>query len=390
MHVTVPRNDLIRLLEAVIGSADPKSGMPALANVLLATETTGAVPSLRGSCTTLYQSTSGTSAGEVVEAGSIAVDVKALLARAKAMPVGPVSLLASASHSLTIKALGHPRRFNLHGIPGPEFPQLQKPAADASWVELDAAVLAKLIAHTAYAMSTDQTRPNINATMVQWEGQTLRFVTTDGHRLALAEVKSPSSQKMEMLILADAIGQMTKLLAANPKATVRLATSGPNVFLDLGALQFSAKLVDAAFPPYQHILPKPGSLANVLRGDRDRFCDLLAAVRVSTEGGILRLDVLANLAGGMLRAGNVEKDKPHKGDSYDEMPVEYQGASVAIGFQAAYLEQALKARPAGDVVARLGGELDPVLVEPATLGAGETVLAMVMPARLDADVKVAA
>jgi DNA polymerase-3 subunit beta len=388
MHVIVPRNDLIRLLEATIGSAEPKSAMPALANVLLATTGTEGTPSLRASCTTLYQATTGTTAGEVVESGSIAVDVKALLARTKTMPVGPVELLASESHVITIKALGRPRRFQMTGIPGAEFPQLQEPGADASWVEIEAAILARLLNHTAYAMSSDTTRPNVNSTLVQWEGSTLRFVTTDGHRLAMAEIKAPSSQRMEMLIPADAIEQMRKVLAVDPKTKVKLASVDPNVFLDIGTIRFSAKCAAAQFPPYAQLLAPAQTAASpsTLRADRDRLCEILAAVRVSSAGGILRLDVIA----GMVRASNVEKDQATKGASVDEMEVTYDGPSVAIGFQAAYLEQALKAMPEGDVVAKLGTELDPILVEPATPEAGETVLALVMPARLDVETKVAA
>lgn len=391
MHLIVARNILVPLLEAVIGSADPKSAMPSLAHVLLATENVVGVPSLRASCTTLYQGTSGAVPCEVVGEGRVSIDAKALLARVKVMPVGPVEILETDGH-VTVKASGAPRRFGMHGIPGAEFPDLPQPSPDAVWVELDAAVLGRLLAGTSYAMSTDQTRPHVNATLIEWQGTTLRCVTTDGHRLARAEATVPGQHRLTMLVGADAIHQMVKLLdgevALGDRAgLVRLTTVAPHVFLEVGGRRFFAKLVDATFPPYTAVLDgATASAANVLRADRDNLVETLKAVQVSSEDGNIRLDMIAADAGGTLRAGNVTAAKANKGESIDEMAVAYTGPALRLGCQAKYLEQALQAMPEGDVVVKLGGELDPIVVEPSTPGAGESVVAVVMPARLSDEV----
>ena len=54
---------------------------------------------------------------------------------------------------------------------------------------VDGPVLARLIARSAYAVSTDETRAGLTGVLVQAEGKQLTFVATDGHRLARARRK---------------------------------------------------------------------------------------------------------------------------------------------------------------------------------------------------------
>ena len=110
------------------------------------------------------------------------------------MPEGQIRISTTEGAATTIRALGSARRYTLHGIPGEEFPSLPQPDEAASVLSLDVDTLAQLIAATHFSISTDETRLHLNSALFEWDGDRVRMVTTDGHRLSKMEVRSPASR----------------------------------------------------------------------------------------------------------------------------------------------------------------------------------------------------
>ena len=137
MQVTVSKKELLRLLARCQGVADKKSTMPVLGNVLIEATANG----LRLSATDLFLSVSGEVPAEVTTKGSVAVGARDLFERVKAMPDGKLSITTTDGASTTIRAVGQPRRYTLHGIPGTDFPQLPEPAKGEATLTLDVEVV---------------------------------------------------------------------------------------------------------------------------------------------------------------------------------------------------------------------------------------------------------
>jgi DNA polymerase-3 subunit beta len=380
MHVAVSKKDLLRILARCQGVADKKSTMPVLGNVLL--DVTGP-DQLRLAATDLYLAVSGSVRAEVDKGGSIAVGARDLFDRVKAMPEGQLVISTNDASALTIKASGSARRYTLHGIPGEEFPSLPEPDPAASRTRLGVDTVARLVAATHFSISTDETRLHLNSALLEWEGDRIRMVTTDGHRLSKIEMATsgdhPSSN---MLIPLKGIHELRRLCDearaeregdAGPE--VEISQSGPNAFFELGGFRFSVKLVDAQFPPYQQVIPK--SSDRTVTASRAGVADALRAVSIAASdrtGG-----VKLTLVPGAMRFSS---ESPESGDGFDELPVDYDGAEITIGFNAKYFLDVLGAIEQEDVTVGISGELDPVVVQPADEGEGESLVAVVMPMRI--------
>ena len=89
MELTVPKKDLLKLVQRMQGVAERKSTMPVLSNVLLAVDGPSA---LRVAATDLYLALIGRIPVEVSKGGSVAVPAKDLLERIRNMPEGPIQL----------------------------------------------------------------------------------------------------------------------------------------------------------------------------------------------------------------------------------------------------------------------------------------------------------
>jgi DNA polymerase III subunit beta len=385
MELTVAKKDLLKIVARMQGVAERKSTMPVLANVLLAVDGPNA---LRLAATDLYLSLLGRVTADVSKPGSVAVSAKDLFERVKMMPDGPVVIATQDNATTTLKAAGSARRYTLRGMPGDDFPPLPQPAEGSPTLALDVDVLSELIQKTHFSISTDETRAHLNSALFEWEGDTVRMVTTDGHRLSKVDVKVTGRQaSATMLIPLKAIHELRRLCdemmtegpAAGEKGKPELliTQSGSSAFFQGAGMTFSVKLVDAQFPPYSQVIPQ--SSDKVVRAPRSAFADALKAVSVAASertGG-----VKLSLTKGSMR---ITSESPESGDGFDEIPVEYTGPNMSIGFNAKYFLDVLASVTDDEVEISLSGELDPAVLRPAgaTTTSDRQFLAVVMPMRI--------
>ncbi|WP_437316284.1 DNA polymerase III subunit beta [Sorangium sp. So ce385] len=376
MDLVIPKKDLLRLVARCQGVADKKSAMPALANVLLAAEGNA----VRVAATDLYLGVTGQTHADIKTGGTVAVPARDLLERVKAMPDGPIQITTTEGAHTSLKAVGSPRRYTLPGLPGSEFPQLPAPSRDAPSLELPVEQLALLIARTHFSISTDETRAHVNSALFEWAGDRVRMVTTDGHRLSKMEATvSGSSATATMLIPLKAITELRRLAeearAEKETPMVAITQSGPNAFFNIAGMQFSVKLVDAQFPPYQQVIPSVTERS--VRAPRVQFAEALRAIALAANdrtGG-----VKLSIAPGTLR---ITSESPDTGAGFDEVAVDYSGPEVTIGFNAKYFLDVLGSIDDEEVILGISGELDPAVLRPGSESNQQSYVAVIMPMRI--------
>jgi DNA polymerase III subunit beta len=383
MELTVAKKDLLKIVQRMQGVAERKSTMPVLANVLLAAEGS---KSLRLAATDLYLSLLGRVPADVAKPGSVAVSAKDLAERIKNMPDGPIVISTQDNATTTLKASGSARRYTLRGMPGDDFPPLPQPAEGSPTLALDVDVLSELIAKTHFSISTDETRAHLNSALFEWDGDIVRMVTTDGHRLSKVDVKVSGRQaSATMLIPLKAIHELRRLCdemlaeggVDGKKPELLITQSGSSAFFQGAGTTFSVKLVDAQFPPYSQVIPAASD--KVVRAPRAAFADALRAVSVAASertGG-----VKLSLTKGSMR---ITSESPESGDGFDELPVEYAGPNMSIGFNAKYYLDVLASITDDEIAIGLSGELDPAVLRPAgaTTTSDRQFLAVIMPMRI--------
>jgi len=378
MELTVAKKDLLKLVSRMQGVAERKSTMPVLSNVLLAVDGPNA---LRMAATDLYLAISGRISADIAKGGSVAVSAKDLLERVKMMPDGPIQVSTQDNAQTTLKAVGSARRYTLRGMPGDDFPPLPQPAEGAPTLALEGEVVQQLIAKTHFSISSDETRAHLNSALFEWDGDIVRMVTTDGHRLSKMEVKVAGRQaSATMLIPLKAVQELRRIcdeVASEPakdgaKPQLQITQSGSSAFFQAGSVTFSVKLVDAQFPPYAQVIPK--SSDKLVRVPRSAFADALRAVAIAASertGG-----VKVSLSKSTMR---ITSESPESGEGMDEVPIEYAAANMTIGFNAKYFLDVLAALDEDEVEIALSGELDPAVVRPVS---DKGFLAVVMPMRI--------
>jgi DNA polymerase-3 subunit beta len=224
-----------------------------------------------------------------------------------------------------------------------DYPQVI-PIATDGWVTVDGKLLRDMLAQTMFAISHDESRYALNGVLMALHGHELRLVATDGHRLALID-RSIANAKLGKGVILPRKGllEVSKLLDDPELAEVALAVGDRDVRCQTGQITLFMRLVEGEFPDYKQVIPKETRVRAMI--DRDA---LIAALRRTVLLASERSHgVKLSLGEGIL---SLAASNPEQGEASEDLEVSYQGAPIAVGFNARYLLDALNVHAAGDTI----------------------------------------
>ncbi|OFX23678.1 MAG: DNA polymerase III subunit beta [Anaeromyxobacter sp. RBG_16_69_14] len=376
MELKIGVQELARALARSQGIVEKKSTMPILSHVLLeATKTEG----LHVSATDLDISVSSDHACEVLKEGKVAIPAKQLYEIVKALPEKDAVLKRASNNYLELKSGA--AEFRIVGLPADDFPAL--PRFDKiQLVSVDPKWLLEMIDLTSFAVSSDETRYNLNGVFFEPSVGSLRTVATDGHRLSLAErsLEGDFQVKKGVILPRKGLGEMKKLLLEAAEGETRLGFAENSAVLQRPRVRLVMRLIDGVFPDYRQVIPRAGEKKFTV--GRERLLETLR--RVSLLSTDKAHAVKLELEPGTLR---VLSHNPDLGEAKEEVPVQYQGEPLKIGFNARYVMDvlialaALEPVAAQDVLLELADDLSPGVIKPG--GESATIFtAVVMPMRI--------
>jgi len=251
-----------------------------------------------------------------------------------------------------------------------EFPPVPDLEGEAD-LEIDADVLHGLIERTAFSVAKENTRYAISGLLWEKSDKDLTLVGTDGRRLAwaCAPAEKISGEPKQQIVPAKTATVLGRILA-HVEGPVAVQLTENQVLIRGGPYVLSSSLVEGHFPQYREVVPK----------DNDK------KVELSTEeflSGVRRAALLTNEQSKGVRLA-FEKDKlvlssraPEQGEATIEMPIDYQGEPIQIGFNPVFLTEALRVVGAKTVTLELKDAN-----RPGVLRAGEDFFYVVMPVSL--------
>ena len=375
MELKIGVQDLAKALGRSQGIVEKKSTMPILSHVLLEARKEG---QLVVSATDLDLAVSSEHPCEVVKEGSLAVSARHLYEIVRALPDAQVSLKRAQNNYLEVKSGA--AEFRIVGLPAEDFPALPR-FEKVPFADVDAALLLEMIERTFFAVSTDETRYNLNGVYFEPGTPGLRLVATDGHRLSLAEkpVEATFGLKRGVILPKKGLSELKKLLAeavesGEEKPEAKLGFLENSAIFRRPGVVLVMRLIEGLFPDYKQVIPKAGE--KVVKLSRSRLADTLRRISLlsSDKAHAVKLD----LGKGQLR---VLSQNPDLGEAKEDVPVEYEGEPLKIGFNARYLLEVLAVLQSADVVLELADDLSPGLLRGAE-EKDQGFTAVVMPMRI--------
>jgi DNA polymerase III subunit beta len=365
MEFRISKNEFLRGLRLAQGIADRKSTMPMLANVLLRTQGKNKI---LVAATDLNVSLTAELKSENSHEGGITLGAKNLYELIANAPGDDITLKKADNHWAEIRS--GKVNYRIVGMPDRDFPKVPD-HREASYSTIESGVLKEMIERTLFSVCNDETRFHLNGVFFESDGSKSRMVSTDGHRLSKVERTIANGPKLSAGVIIPKKGLLEIRKVLDTGATCKLAIKTPHLFLVSEDIALAVKLIDAQFPPYEQVIPKEHK--KVITVDRLRFIDALrrAQLMSSETRGV---KVAATKEG-----ITITSDNPDLGEVREELDADYNGDAIAIGFNPKYVVELLGQMSSDQVTLKLGGELDPGLVEPT---GGDAYLGVVMPMRI--------
>ncbi len=368
MDLTITRQNLHQGLAAVSASIPTKTTLPVLSNILIDAQEGGVW--MTG--TDLDVAVRIRVPAEVTVSGTLTAPGKKLQEIARELPDQPVKILARGDQ---LELRCGRSVFKLNGLPSEDFPSLPQIRFEEGWT-VTGKHLQRLIHHTSFAVSTEESRPILNGVLWELRDGRMRMVATNGHRLARMAVPAggTTATSADFIVPPAALQQVQRLFKTDD--TLDVARDGNHLGFKASGTEVFTRLIEGTFPNYEQVIPK----------DNDKMAIVQKA---SLEAAVRRMAIVASDQTHRVRllfgknTVHLSVLTPDLGEGEDELELHYEGDELEIGFNANYLLEVLRYIPTDEVKLTFKAPERATIVEPVTTGDEDLdYLCLVMPLRL--------
>ncbi|MBI5437995.1 MAG: DNA polymerase III subunit beta [Nitrosomonadales bacterium] len=323
------KETILKPLQIVIGIVERKQTLPILSNVLIENQD-GKIrftaTDLEIQITTTIDTGSGNGTG-----ASITVSGKKLQEILRVLPDPSKITIETKENKAQIKS--GKSRFSLQTLPAMDFPKLSNQLENAKKITLAQKDLKSLLLSVQYAMAQQDVRYYLNGVLLIVEGNKLKAVATDGHRLAYnAGTIEGSHEKQEIILPRKAVVELSKLLADNDES-VDLEFSQQQVKAVFSGITLTTKIIEGKFPDYERVIPKYDNHLNMERILVQQALQRVAILSNEKFRGVRFVLTEKNLS---ILSSNSEQE-----EAQEEIETDYHGEPLDIGFNVNYLMDGL-------------------------------------------------
>ena len=165
--------------------------------------------------------------------------------------------------------------------PSDGYPELPTNNGKLAQIKLPIQKLKEAIGLASIAVSRDTTKPTMAAVLLHIQKTNIRLVSTDGFRLAIAEIpcETKINEEVKLVVPRRALDLFPQLLTN--EGEVVIAWDATNLYIDQPGLKFSTRLINGNFPAYEKVIPQ--ELPKKVLIDRDLLSKRLRFVGLKKD-----------------------------------------------------------------------------------------------------------
>ena len=325
----IEKEILFKPLQTVIGIVERKQSLPILSNVLI--EKNGSDLSFVATDLEIQITTRFSDPAQNKTIAEITVSAKKLQDILRVMPEESKITLDIQDGKLQVKA--NKSRFSLQTLPAQDFPKMAEQYEQTGSLQLGQGQLKKLFTAVQYAMAQQDIRYYLNGVLLVIEGNSLKLIATDGHRLAYTSTKLDQEYtKQEIILPRKTVNELIKLLSdTDEKITLDLWKN--QIKISFSNISLLSKIIEGKFPDYDRVIPK--------------YSNHLTLDRLAILQGLQRAAILSNEKFRGVRFVLTEKNlriissNSEQEEAQEDMETDYHGEALDIGFNVNYLLEGL-------------------------------------------------
>jgi DNA polymerase III subunit beta len=360
MKVSVLQENLAHGLSIVSRAVSPRSTLPVLANVLLATDE----GRLRLSATNLELGITCWIGAKIEEEGSTTVPARTFTDLVGTLPNERVEMsLNVRTQTLNVRCASS--NTDIKGIDAQEFPPL--PAPDlANGIQLNVADLKDMIQQVVFAASSDEARPILTGVLLAVQGDKIMLQAADGFRLSVrkADLSSPVGRPIRSVIPARALGELARIASDGDQTITMVIPPGRGqAIFRMKDIELVSQLIEGSFPDLEQVIPRSYQTRTILSTSAFLKACKQAEIFAREGSNIARINIAQ---GGELQPGSVEITGQSDEKGYNEARVDatIEGPNIIIAFNVRYLLEVLDVVKTPNVALETTSDTSPGVIKP--------------------------
>jgi len=325
--IKTQRDMLLAPLQSVSGIVEKRHTLPILSNVLV--EKKGDRLTLLATDIEI-QITTSTSGAIGDGDGAVTVGARKLQDILRSLPESAEVTLNLDEKRLQVKA--GKSRFSLQTLPAEDFPRMALTDGDLKKLTVTQKQFRQLLGQTQFSMAAQDVRYYLNGLLLLVDGNELRAVATDGHRLAYASMPlegDATSPRQELILPRKTVLELNRLLAdSDEPLSIELASN--QIRFQFGQINLVSKLIDGKFPDYERVIP--ATLKNVVALNRAALLQSMVRAAILTNEKFRGVRMVLTAGSLKIMAANAEQE-----EAQEEIEVDYSGDAIDVGFNVGYL-----------------------------------------------------
>jgi DNA polymerase-3 subunit beta len=375
MKVSVLQENLAQGLNIVSRAVSPRSTLPVLSNVLVATDE----GRLRLSATNLELGITCWIGAKIEEEGSTTVPARTFTELVGTLSGQQVEMSLSV-RTQTLNVQSGSSNTDLKCIDSQEFPPMPSPESDDG-IKIKVTQLKEMIHQVAFAASTDEARPILTGVLVTIEGGHLTMAAADGFRLSVrkTELASTTARSVVAVVPARALSELARIASDGDQEVEMILPPGRGqVVFQMKDIQLVSQLIEGTFPDYEQIIPKSKETRSVLSTPSYLKACKQAEIFAREGSHIARINITP---GGELKPGMIviSGQSEETGSNQTEIDASIDGKELLIAFNVRFLREVLEVISTPEVALETTSDTAPGVIRPV---GEDNFLHVIMPMHL--------
>lgn len=368
MHLKITRERVIELISAVQSVIERKHVLNILSNIkIVLTDTEICMTGTDLEVELIARAPISDS--ECKEPGEITLPARKLFEICKALPPNAIIDLKTSDDGRCVVKCNQ-SKFALGTLPAADYPSIRgrihsNGAPNLASVIIGSFEFKQLFDKTAFSMAVQDVRFYLTGTLLEVEENSIRTITTDGHRLSLCQAAAQTNIQapIQAILPKKAVSELQRLLqVSNNQIELALGREMISAILQLEpkngspySIEFTTKMIDGRYPDYRRVIPN--HTQKVARLNIDDFKQAIHRVSILSNEKDGFIIITFNGDEVKLVASNRDQDEAN-----EYVQVDYSGDEMEIAFNAQYLSEILNCLDSGTVEIRMGKEVESVLI----------------------------
>jgi DNA polymerase III subunit beta len=360
MKVSVLQENLAHGLNVVSRAVSPRSTLPVLANVLVATDE----GRLRLSATNLELGITCWLGAKIEEEGSTTVPARTFTDLIATLPSDKVNMELNV-RTQTLNVRSGTSNTDIKCIDSQEFPPM--PAPDLSdGIQINVADLKEMIQQVVFAASTDEARPILTGVLLSVNGNRMSMEAADGFRLSVrrSELSSSIPKPIKAVIPARALSELARVSGDGDQViNMIISPNRGQVIFRMKDIELVSQLIEGSFPDLEQVIPTGHKTRTILSTSAFLKACKQAEIFAREGSHIARININP---GGELTPGTVEISGQSEETGFNQTVIDasVDGPPILIAFNVRFMREVLDVIRTPNVALETNADTSPGVIHP--------------------------